>query len=461
MIKGRGWGHGIGMSQYGAQGFALHGWSYQRILAHYYRGTRLARISDRVVRVLIADGRSRIAVGSRHPFRLRDAAGRAWTLHRRRIVLRPVPRLRLRGRRLAPPLPLTVEPGASPLTLDGNGYRGSLTIRRDGSSLSVVNSVRLDFYVRGVVAWEMPESWEPEALAAQAVAARSYAVSLIGARETFDVHPDTRDQMYGGIRAERPSTNRAVGRTARQVLLWGDHVARTYYSSTSGGRTQAVSGVPYLVSVPDPYDSISPRHTWGPYRYSDRRLGRRLGVPPPRAVRVVPNSSGRAETVYVRWRGGGTALSGDEFQRKLDLLSRWFSVRPERVTRAARHKERAARHKERAARHEDRAAGHKRRAGGRKEKPEKRKARAQQRPRPPRLRGWIVVLDSAPVSAGPASVRPTARRAGGRVLRSSDYPHLRPGYYVAAVGPYRSAAAATAASRRFARRFPGAYPRRL
>ncbi|MDQ3875128.1 MAG: SpoIID/LytB domain-containing protein, partial [Actinomycetota bacterium] len=328
VVEGRGWGHGIGMSQYGAQGFALHGWSYRRILAHYYRGTTLARVPDRIVRVLVASGRNRVAVASRRPFRLRDAAGRSWTLRPRRFVLTPGPRIRIRGRRLALRLPLVVEPGASPLTLDGAAYRGTLTIARDGSALSVVNHVRLEFYVRGVVAWEMPESWHSHALAAQAVAARSYALSLLGAREAFDVYADTRDQMYGGIRAERKATNRAVARTAREVLLWRGSVARAYYSSTSGGRTQGVSGVPYLVSVPDPYDSISPRHTWGPYRYSSRRLGERLGVPPPRAVHVVRNSSGRAETVYVRWPGGGTSLSGDEFQSRLRLLSRWFSVRP-------------------------------------------------------------------------------------------------------------------------------------
>jgi stage II sporulation protein D len=430
VVKGRGWGHGIGMSQYGAQGLALQGWSYRRILAHYYRGTTLARVPDRIVRVLVASGRSRVAVASRRPFRLRDAGGRSWTLRPRRFVVTPGPRIRIRGRRIALRLPLVVEPGASPLTLDGAAYRGALTIARDGSGLSVVNRVRLDFYVRGVVAWEMPESWQPHALAAQAVAARSYALSLLGAREAFDVYADTRDQMYGGIRAERTAANRAVTRTSREVLLWRGSVARAYYSSTSGGRTQAVSGVPYLVSVPDPYDSISPRHTWGPYRYSSRRLGARLGVPPPQSVRVVPNSSGRAETVHVRWPGGGTSLSGDEFQRRLRLLSRWFSVRPASAPRAV----------------------------GRKEKP---KPQIRRERRPPRLRGWIVVLDTAPVSAGPAGVRATARRAGARVLRSSDYPGLRPGFYVAAAGPYRSAAAAQGASRRFARRFPGAYPRRL
>ena len=65
-----------------------------------------------------------------------------------------------------------------------------------------------DEYVRGVVPWEMPYRWDLDALAAQAVAARSFAVSEIGARGAFDLYPDTRDQMYGGVRAETPRTNR-------------------------------------------------------------------------------------------------------------------------------------------------------------------------------------------------------------------------------------------------------------
>src|SRR5204862_305575 len=124
---------------------------------------------------------------------------------------------------------------------------------------------------RGVVPWEMPHDWRADALRAQAVAARSYALATLKHGETFDVYADTRDQVYGGIRAETPQTNEAVGATAGQVLTWRGRVAITYYFSSSGGRTaSSVDGlpwaprVPYLVSVPDPYDSASPNHTWGP-----------------------------------------------------------------------------------------------------------------------------------------------------------------------------------------------------
>src|SRR5204863_533694 len=81
--------------------------------------------------------------------------------------------------------------------------------------------------------------WHFEALRAQAVAARSYALSSLSASADFDLYADQRSQVYAGIRAERRSTNLAVGSTAGQVLRWQGIVARTYYDSSSGGRTAA------------------------------------------------------------------------------------------------------------------------------------------------------------------------------------------------------------------------------
>ena len=91
--------------------------------------------------------------------------------------------------------------------------------------------------------------------------------------------------MYGGVAAERPATNLAVGATAGQVLVWHDSIAQALYFSTSGGRTSSVSDawpnaqqVPYLVSVRDPYDGISPRHTWPAAPLTPAALGQKLHV---------------------------------------------------------------------------------------------------------------------------------------------------------------------------------------
>src|SRR5438477_2082954 len=124
LIKGSGWGNGLGMSQWGAQGFALHGWDYRRILAHYYPHTTLGVAADRPVRVLLALKQQRVRLGSAAPFVLVDA--RSHKFHVPARTLRFGMRLRLGAKGLVPPI--SVGPGAQPLVLDGGGYRGALTL---------------------------------------------------------------------------------------------------------------------------------------------------------------------------------------------------------------------------------------------------------------------------------------------------------------------------------------------
>ena len=99
----------------------------------------------------------------------------------------------------------------------------------------------------------------------------------------FDVYPDTRSQVYGGIAAESSPARDAVNGTAGQVVLYKGELAQTFFFSSSGGRTANVQDVwsskptPYLVSVPDPYDTLSPYHDWGPLKFSALQLGKRLG----------------------------------------------------------------------------------------------------------------------------------------------------------------------------------------
>src|SRR5439155_432638 len=146
---------------------------------------------------------------------------------------------------------------------------------------------------RGVVPWEMPHRWNPEALKTQAVAARSYALATLKRGRPFDLFADTRDQVYGGIRAESDATNAAIGATAGQVLTYAGRPALTYYFSTSGGRTAAAIDVlpwaprvPYLVSVADPYDGLSPHHAWR-LTFTPRREG---SAPTSSAPTIIPVS---------------------------------------------------------------------------------------------------------------------------------------------------------------------------
>src|SRR5262249_57481945 len=113
-------------------------------------------------------------------------------------------------------------------------------VRSDGPPVSVVNGLALDTYLRGVVPSESPSHWPLGALEGQGVAARSYAVSELRPDSWYDLLPTTSDQVYGGVRAEKPTSDHAVYATLGQVLTWDGQVARTYYSSSSGGRTEAV-----------------------------------------------------------------------------------------------------------------------------------------------------------------------------------------------------------------------------
>ena len=194
-----------------------------------------------------------------------------------------------------------------------------------------MNTVALDGYVRGVVSSEMPRDWPLEAVKAQAVAARSYALAHRRGG-TFDVFNDNRDQVYGGIAAETPVGEQAVADTARQVLLFDGKVAQTFFFSSSGGRTAAITDVfasakptPYLVSVPDPYDTASPYHTWGPVVVPATAAAKTLGVPGLDDLQTVP-AKGRAKSFVAAGRDGDVTFASGEVRRALDLRSTWVTV---------------------------------------------------------------------------------------------------------------------------------------
>ena len=157
-----------------------------------------------------------------------------------------------------------------------------------GKTLEAINVLGLESYLYGVVPSEMRYIWATDALEAQAVVARSYALATRKQTGDFDVYGDVRSQAYGGIAAEHYETTAAVDKTQRQVLLYKGKVATTFFYSTSGGRTAAIQDawpksapVPYLVSVPDPYDALSPWHNWGPVLIDGAKLRTSLKLASP------------------------------------------------------------------------------------------------------------------------------------------------------------------------------------
>jgi SpoIID/LytB domain protein len=333
VFSGRGWGHGVGMSQWGAYGFAEHGFGYEQILAHYYRGTTLGRVPAARLRVLLVEDRKTLTVSSLGPLRVRDATRKAVTLEPGRYKLGP--RLRLRTgegepRALVPPL--LVLPETQPLAVDGRRYRGRLEVGVEKGKLHAINEVNREAYLYGVVPDEVPSEWPAEALKAQAVVARSYALA-VRKPGRFDLYADVRSQVYGGLDGEEPETTAAVRATAGQVVTYGGKVATTFFFSTSGGRTANIvdvwSGkpVPYLVSVPDPYDTASPHHVWGPFSFATARLRKALDVRGRLLdLRTTLDGSGRVDAVIAVGTEGESSVQATELRRLLGLRSTWFQL---------------------------------------------------------------------------------------------------------------------------------------
>jgi stage II sporulation protein D len=312
------------MSQWGARGYALHGWRWRKILAHYYPGTTVSDTANVTVRVLLGASQPGADVGCAAGMRVGDATGRTFAIPAKTYHVGPG--LLVHKHRLQSPIAFYCNGG--PLVWDGRAYHGTLVIASGGGRLAVVNAVDLEDYVRGVVGGEMPHRWPLAALEAQAVATRSYALATLHPRKRFDLFADDRSQVYGGMGAETPGTVYAATQTEGRILTYGGRVATTYFFSTSGGRTAdardvwpGIGDVPYLRSVSDPYDVDSPVHEWGPFALSPALLAARLGVPFG-ALHVVRNGSGRVASLGI----GGVTLSGLQVMRLLHLRSTWFSV---------------------------------------------------------------------------------------------------------------------------------------
>jgi stage II sporulation protein D len=326
-VSGHGWGHGLGLSQWGAYGYAKHGWTYDRILGHYYSGTTLGSAKVSTVRVLLASAK-KTTLESTAAWTVVDATGTKTVLDPGVLVLKG--KLAIAGHpELQPPFTFT---GKQPLVVDKVAYRGRLGVSSDGKLVQVIDTVGLEAYLKGVVPAEMPPTWPPEALKAQAVAARSYALANATAGRPFDLYGDTRSQVFGGTKAENDATSAAVDATKGQIVAYNGKVANTLFFSTSGGRTASALestglAVPYLVSVADPYDTASPYHEWGPVLFDAAAVAKQFKLASPIAdLQVTNGPSGRVKSLtVVSDDESEVAMSGNQVRSVLALRSTWFA----------------------------------------------------------------------------------------------------------------------------------------
>ena len=294
-LTGHGFGHGHGMSQYGAQGAAHQGLTHQQILAFYYPGTTLGTTTGSMRVKLSGATANSLVVQNAAGLRVRSA-GSATSYP---ATATGATQWRLRKSGTSTLLDyfagswhnaVRTLPGAAelygPVTLSTHlsgawrPYRGAVRLTTDGLTVDVLG---VDDYVRGVVPREMPASWLANALQSQAVAARTYGVNDRAAHpsRSYDTCDTTSCQVFGGYAAEDSRSNAAVAATAGQVLTYGGQPAFTQFGSSDGGWTSAGSQ-PYLPAKADPYDGFSgnPVHTWT--RTVTRAACRRRG---PRSAR--------------------------------------------------------------------------------------------------------------------------------------------------------------------------------
>lgn len=336
VVHGRGFGHGVGMSAYGAYGYALQGKDYRFILGHYFTGTTIGTLDGpRVVRVLLD-----ISPGDVGFSKATSACGvaldpiRSYEAHRsgNAVVLRSSG-----GKRLASCGAKLRAAGKGTIAIAGVGtYRGALETvptESDPGSLNVVNALALEQYVKGVMPNEVPASWPVEELKAQSLAVRSVALTGKVGGNGFDLYSDTRSQVYDGFESEEPQTNAAVAATRGQVVMYEGKVAQTLYSACSGGHTESAvnvfgGSVPYLVGVPDPYDDQCPLHEWT-LRFTGPEISAKLGAYLQGKLKdVVITKRGvspRIISAKLIGTGGTSTVTGEQLEVALGGYDTWMS----------------------------------------------------------------------------------------------------------------------------------------
>lgn len=380
-LTGHGWGHGHGMSQYGAYGAAQKGLTWQQIVDFYYPGTTRTAIGNPTIRVevtahlgnttrVVPTSGLRASFGTKYTsgssFELPAKTSSGVTVREWRVV-RPTLRPGVKSSPVLQYVLATGEVKNSPQkttgqqvnfaassglveTIASSGahriYRGEVRAALVGSagaeSLVPISALPLDTYLRSVVPSEMPSSWPADALGAQAVAARSYAhYGIEHPRNAtfYDTCPTTACQVYNGYRVvsggttttyEYAASNSAISATAGVVLRYGGATAFTEFSSSNGGWS-ADGGKPYLVAKSDPYDGISanPNHTWRTSLSVSKIQSAWPSIGTFQQLTITQRDGhgewgGRVKQVVVKGSSGSVTVTGTGFQAKFGLKSEWF-----------------------------------------------------------------------------------------------------------------------------------------
>ncbi|MDO5710228.1 MAG: SpoIID/LytB domain-containing protein [Micrococcales bacterium] len=369
VFEGRGYGHGRGMSQWGAYGAADAGLAWADILAFYYPGTALHKVAGGSIRVWISgdnDGSTTVlpapgltAIVGRTARALPTGAGyRAWRVEASGDATK-VAYLDAAGAwkpyRLPVGKAVVFRSSSKIVTLSLPGgiqqaLRGSVIAHRDGSSLKTVLDSTMESYLRSVVPNEMPSSWHVQALAAQSVAARTYAAAYLTRQRAkgavWDICDTISCQVFKGVArvtkagtrigGETKRTDDAIARTAGLVLRSSKRanapLAFTEFSASNGGYSVA-GGPSYQVAKSDPYDGRmkNPNTGWTK-QIPVRTLEQEFGLGQLTDVRIINRDGrgqlgGRVQDLQLRGTKRAVTISGTKMRQTLALRSDWFVVK--------------------------------------------------------------------------------------------------------------------------------------
>ena len=204
-------------------------------------------------------------------------------------------------------------------------YAGKLNIVIGDKDISVVNIIGVENYLSSVVGSEMPTKWPMEALEAQAIASRTYALKQKG-NSLFDIDSTNKNQVYNGLESRTFKTKKAVRATRSLVLVYKNKLINALFHSSSAGMTENSQDVwknefPYLSSVKD-FDKDNPKLQWKK-RFSNEELQKlfpRIGGIKQIEILSI-TSTGRVKNVKIQGEYGSVQISGSDIRKKMNLKS--------------------------------------------------------------------------------------------------------------------------------------------
>ena len=290
-----------------------------------------------ILRVAVQEGVPQVKIGSSTSAIVRDESGRALGELRAMDGFAAQPRSGKVALHQWVANQVLIEPtGDGYVWIGDRWYRGRTLLVAGKNGLTAVNYVDLEQYLYSVIGAEMSGSWPQEALKAQAVAARSYALNKrqISDSALYDLDDTQESQVYKGLETESSGTYAAVDATAGQVLTYNGQIILAVFHSSSGGHTENVEDVwtdplPYLRAVPD-YDQGAPVYEWLA-TFSRAELSQKIGGVG-NIISMVPERTtpyGSVITMKVVGEAGSKVVSGAAVREALGLRSVRFTVTPQ------------------------------------------------------------------------------------------------------------------------------------